>query len=165
MTSAALDVRRVAPGMPNAFSPLPGLVTGGQPQRGDLEALAREGVRTIVDLRTAAEPRGYDEVGVARAASMDYVNIPMGAEPITDAMFDQLRDLMRDRARRPVLVHCASGNRVAVLLTPYLMLDEHRTEREALDLGVAMGLRSPQLLEVALDYVARHQAPSTPSDD
>lgn len=164
MTSQTLDVRRIAPGMPNAYCPTPGLATGGQPQRTDLEALAREGFRTIVDLRTPAEPRGYDMAAVARSAGLDYVNIPVGHEPLTDTVFDEMRALLRDEKRRPALVHCASGNRVALLLIPYLILDAGKAPREALDLAIAMGLRSPQLAEPALDYVARHGA-DLPGDD
>lgn len=152
------EIRGVAPGMMNAFCPLPSVATGGQPRAADLEALAAAGYRAILDIRAPGEPRGYDERAVAARAGMAYVNLPVGHGPLTDATFDEFRRILRDPANRPLLVHCASGNRVGLMLIPYLVLDEGKSPREALDLATSIGLSSAQLARIAMDYVARQGA-------
>lgn len=150
------DIRTVVPGLANAACPLPDVLTGGQPQEEHFEALARRGFRTVLDLRAPGEARPFDEPEVVRRHGLEYVNIPVTPESLTDQTFDQFRALMRDRTRRPVVVHCASGNRVAVLLIPYLVLDEGKEMEEALATALQVGLRSQEMAERAMDYVRRH---------
>lgn len=155
---AVNEIRRLAPGMPNARAPLPGVATGGQPRAADLEALAKAGYRAILDIRAPQEPRGYDEAAVAARAGLEYINLPVGHGPLGDETFDRFREIVRDAARRPLLVHCASGNRVGLMLIPYFILDEGKTPQEAVRLAVEAGLAGPQLAPLALDYAARHGA-------
>ena len=60
-------------------------------------------------------------------------------------------------ANRPAVVHCASANRVGALLLPHLVLDEGRTEADAIATARAIGLRSQELLEAALTYLHDEQ--------
>lgn len=151
-------IRSLAPGMLNAFCPVEGVATGGQPTPADLTALAEAGYRTVLDTRAPGEPRGFDEVDVVERAGMTYVNMPIGATPLTDGVFDEFRALMRDGTRQPILVHCASGNRVGLMMIPYLVLDAGRSPQEAVELAVRMGLSNPQYARLALDYVERQGA-------
>ena len=151
-------IRSLAPGMLNAFCPVDGVATGGQPKPADLAALAGAGYRTVLDTRSPGEPRGFDEVDVVQRAGMTYVNLPIGAAPLTDGVFDEFRALMRDADRQPILVHCASGNRVGLMMIPYLILDAGRSQQEAIDAAVQMGLSNPQYARLALDYVERQGA-------
>jgi protein tyrosine phosphatase (PTP) superfamily phosphohydrolase (DUF442 family) len=145
-------------GMLNAYCPLPGVVTGGQPSREHLQALADAGVKVVLDLRLPNEPRPFDEPAEVEAAGMEYVLVPVqGAVP--DASFDAVRALLADPAKRPVLFHCASANRVGALLLPYLMLNEGQSRDEAVGTAKAVGLRDPMLAQLALDYVRRQSAP------
>lgn len=164
MSSEEAPIRSIAPGMLNAYCPLPGVATGGQPMPSDLQALAKAGYRVILDIRGPDERRGFDEVRAAREAGLEYINVPVGHGPLADEVFDQVRALLRDDARRPLLFHCASGNRVGLMLIPYLMLDQGKSPREALQVAVQVGLSSPQLAQLALDYVRRQQ-PGTSSSD
>lgn len=158
MNDTVIDIERIAPGMLNGFCPMPGVATGGQPNAADLAALARSGYRTILDTREAHERRGFDEPAAARRAGLEYINVPIGAS-LDDGVFERVREIMRDENRRPVLVHCATGNRVGVALIPHLMLDEGKTAEEAIVLAMRMGLRAPQLAHLALQYVARANKP------
>ncbi len=45
----------------------PGLSAGGQPSATQLQALAAQGVRTVIDLRQPDEDRGFDETRVAES--------------------------------------------------------------------------------------------------
>lgn len=144
--------------VPNGTCPAPGLLAAGQPAAGAWDQLRRSGVRTVVDLRPASEPRGYDEPAAVRAASLEYVSIPVTHEALGDAEFDAMRELLRDPARRPVFVHCASSNRVGALLLPYFTLDLGEPADAALQHAMRAGLRSPDLAALAMDYVRRHAA-------
>ena len=148
----ASPMRALPAGLPNASQPLPGIITAGQPSAEQLEALARDGVAVIVDLRGTTEPRGFDERATAARLGLDYHNIPitstLGAEEI-----EAVRALLRERAGRAVLVHCKSANRVGGAMLPYLILDEHLSREDALNVAQRIGLRSEELAHDALDYV------------
>lgn len=145
-------------GTRNAACPLPGVGTGGQPDSSRLRRLASSGFRAVIDLRMPEEPRGYDEPAVARAAGLEYVALPVSPATLTDSTFDSFRALMTDPARTPVLVHCASGNRVGALLLPWLLLDRGWPLERALASTEAGGLHSATLREMALDYAKRHRS-------
>ena len=157
MTTDEPVLRRAAPRMPNAVTVAQGVATGGQPDAAELEALARAGWRTIIDTRLPGEPRGYDEPAAASRLGLDYVALPIG-DVLADEVIEAVRAALVDAHRRPVLVHCASGNRVGAAMIPYLILDEGRSPDEALAMAVRMGLRSAGLAGQAMAYV-KHRRP------
>jgi len=145
-------------GMRNASCPLPGVATGGQPDSAQLAALARAGFRTVVDLRTPEEPRGFDEPVAARARGLAYRPLPIGHDGVVpDSTFDAFRAFMADTAAGPVLVHCASGNRVGPVMIAWLVLDRHWSLERAVDAAKRGGLRTEGLETAARDYIGRHR--------
>lgn len=144
--------------IPFSACPVDGVASAGQPAAAAWPDLARAGYRTVIDLRTAEEPRGYDEPASVRAAGLEYLPLPVSQDTLNDAAFDHFRDLVRDPARRPVLVHCATSNRVGALLLPYFALDEGRSLPEARELARQAGLRNAELERMALDYSRRRGA-------
>lgn len=156
MSSTTLE--SVLSNVPYGTCPLPGVGAAGQPGSNDWKELASAGVRTVVDLRAPNEPRGHDEPEAVRAAGMAYVPIPVTQFTLGDAQFDEVRNLLRDPARRPIVVHCASSNRVGALLLPYFALDEQQPLEKAIELAIDAGLRSQELAALAVDYVRRHSA-------
>ena len=139
--------------LPNGHMPMDGIVTAGQPAAHQFAPLASAGVSTVIDLRAPGEARGFDEHSAAQAAGMEYHNIPVVAGALTTCEFDQVRQRLRAPDRGPVLVHCASANRVGAVLLPYLVLDEHRSPDEALRIAHDVGLRSDDLAKAAFDYI------------
>ena len=126
--------------LPNGREPLPGVITGGQPSREQLEALAAAGYRTVVNLRTADEEMPVSEADVT-ALGMRYVHIPVrGSEDLTTAKAGELGALLADPAARPLAIHCGSGNRVGALLALEAARVEGKPPEEALELGRAAGL-------------------------
>jgi uncharacterized protein (TIGR01244 family) len=104
-----------APGL-ELIEALPGLYTSGQPAPGDWNAIAANGIATVVNLRTAEELAGRDEAAEVRAAGLHYVQIPVaGADGITADNARRLHDALSP-GHGQVLVHCASGNRAGALL-------------------------------------------------
>jgi uncharacterized protein (TIGR01244 family) len=145
-------------GVPNACQLLPDVVTGGQPSAENLQAFKAAGGAVVLDLRDPMEPRPFDEPATAAALGLDYVNLPVGPGSLTDETLGRVRDTLRGAAGCPVLVHCASGNRVGGALIPYLMLDQGLEEEEAVDQAMRVGLRSAELMEWGTDYVRRNRA-------
>ena len=149
-------VRTLFPTLMNGACPASGVMTGGQIDSAGLATLAREGVRTVLDLRADDEDRGFDEARVTRDAGIDYVHLPVTSETLDDRLFDRFRMLLLDDARAPFFVHCASGNRVAVALIPHLVLDRRMPVDSALAVARRVGLKDSPMVETALDDVARH---------
>lgn len=147
--------------LPYGSCPVDGVAAAGQPDAAAWAQLASAGFRAVVDLREPNEPRGHDEPGEIERAGLEYLALPVGHETLGDREFDAIRSFVRDPAHRPVLVHCATANRVGALLLPYFALDEHKPVEEARKLAVEVGMRSPDYSQLALDYVRRH----LPSDD
>jgi protein tyrosine phosphatase (PTP) superfamily phosphohydrolase (DUF442 family) len=145
-------------GMRNASCPLPGVAIGGQPSRDHLGALRKAGFRTVLDLRLPDEARGFDEPHEVKAAGLAYRALPIGHYSLPDTTFDAFRALMGNRASQPVLVHCASGNRVGPVLIAWLVLDCGWDWDRALAEAKRGGLRSEDLEATARDYVARHSS-------
>jgi protein tyrosine phosphatase (PTP) superfamily phosphohydrolase (DUF442 family) len=146
------------PGVLNAYEPVPGFVTGGQPQTAHLAALKRAGCDVVVDLRETMEPQPFDAPAAVRAAGLEYRNIPVSHTPLDDRPLEELRQALRplEGAKR-AFIYCNSGNRVGAALIPYLMLDRGLDETAAVNAAMRMGARNPALLGWALDYVRRQR--------
>jgi protein tyrosine phosphatase (PTP) superfamily phosphohydrolase (DUF442 family) len=143
-------------GVPNACQALPKVVTGGQPDKSHLEALARAGVKVVLDLRAPHEPRPLDEPAIVRQLGMEYVNIPVITNGILDdVLMERLLAEYRRHADAPMLCHCAGGNRVGGALIPHLMLDQKFSEAEAIATARRVGLSSPELLTWGVEYARR----------
>lgn len=133
------------PGLPpvaDATSPAPGVVSAGRLQPADVEPVRQAGIRHVIDLTPDAETPDFDEAAAVRAAGMGYDNLPLrGAVDLTPenvAAFDRLLG----SAQRPVLVHCASGNRVgAMAALRAAWIDGHDVDA-AIAIGRAWGLKS-----------------------
>ena len=140
-------------GVPNAAEAVPGFVTGGQPGIEHLAALKRAGCEVVLDNRDPMEPRPFDEPAAVRAAGMEYVNIPIVHGAVTVDTMQQMYEAVKRLAGRKALLHCSSGNRTAAALIPYFMLDKGMEQEAAVETAMQMGLRSAELMELALEYV------------
>jgi hypothetical protein len=64
-----------------------------------------------------------------------------------------MHEMLRRLAGRKALLHCSSGNRTSAALIPYLMVDRQMERDDAVDVAMRGGLRSAELVELALEYV------------
>jgi protein tyrosine phosphatase (PTP) superfamily phosphohydrolase (DUF442 family) len=142
-------------GVPNAAEPLPGLLTSGQPGVASFRALAAAGVATIIDIRDPLEPRPFDEPALVRELGMTYLNPTVRQGALDDSMMEAALRALRDHAGQPVLLHCASANRVGGVLIPYLMIDQGMSEEDAVAAALKIGLRGADLLDWGVDYAQR----------
>ncbi len=120
----------------------PDLYSGGQPSPEQLERLAREGVRTVINLRAPGEPDQYDERAEAERHGLHYVSIPVaGAQDLTPENVHRFSDeLAQARLQGPLLIHCASANRVGAMVALEQGWHQGAGAISALELGRAAGL-------------------------
>jgi len=126
----------------NARVPLAGVLSGGQPTEEQIALAGRAGFRTVINLRTAEE-RGFEwEREAVERSGMRYVQIPVaGAAGLTRENAERLdKELERGIAEGPVLLHCASGNRIGALLALRAAWLEGVDPQEALEYGRDSGL-------------------------
>jgi protein tyrosine phosphatase (PTP) superfamily phosphohydrolase (DUF442 family) len=140
-------------GLPNASEPIPGWVTGGQPSAAHVSALKAAGCQVIVDNRDPMEPRPFDEPATVRAAGMEYISMPIVHGAVTVATMQQMHEALKKLEGKKALLHCSSGNRTAAGLLPYLIRDKNMEEEAAVEVAMKIGLRSAELMELALEYV------------
>jgi len=150
-------------GLPNASEPIPGWVTGGQPTAEHVAALRAAGCQVILDNRDPMEPRPFDEPAAVRGAGMEYINVPITHGAVTVDTMRQMHEAVKNLAGKQALLHCSSGNRTAAALIPYLILAKRMEEETAVETAMSMGLRSAELMELALEYVRGETSRETPS--
>ncbi len=150
-------------GIPNASFPLPGVMAAGQPTGEQIQLMVEEGgYRTVIDLRSPEEPRGFDEREAARDIGLTYVNIPVTPATLDQVTIDRFLDAFR-KAKRPVLIHCSSSSRVGGLLYAWLVLEKKEPPAKALEQARAAGLHSPEMTEKVQKLVAeRQEQPAKP---
>ena len=140
-------------GLPNAAEPVPGWVTGGQPSEQQVRDFKAAGGEVVVDNRDPMEPRPFDEPLVVRAAGLEYINLPIVHGAVTVETMKKVHDTLKKLAGKKTLLHCSSGNRTSAALIPYLMIEKKVGEEDAVEIAMRGGLRSAELMELALNYV------------
>ena len=127
--------------LPLGGHPAPNLLTAGQPTQADFEALAKAGVRHVIDLRPDAEDHGFDEAALAAKLGMRRTVIPVaGTGDITLETAKKLDAAMATTGGEPTLIHCASSNRVGALLAIRANKLQGQSVDDAMALGRAGGL-------------------------
>lgn len=137
--STPVDLARIP--LAGAVSPAPGIVSAGRVAAGDIAALRAAGIRQVIDLTPDAETPGFDEASAVRGAGMAYSNLPLGGGTDLTRANVQAFDTLLRRADHPVLVHCASGNRVGAMAALRAAWIEGKPAEEAIAIGRAWGLK------------------------
>src|SRR6266403_5899924 len=103
---------------PQLFPLGPGFSVAGRLDRSDLEALAQAGVRTINNNRPDVEDPGQLPAAEARRIAelhgLVYHHIPITAETLSRADVDASAAALH-KGQAPVVAHCRSGTRSALL--------------------------------------------------
>ncbi|HEY7547711.1 MAG TPA: protein tyrosine phosphatase family protein [Blastocatellia bacterium] len=132
--------------------------TAGQPADAAFAKLASHGFKSVLNLRTDAE--GVDlahEREMIEKAGLRYINIPVGRSPFKEDQVKEFIATVKDKTNQPMLIHCASANRVGAFWMVYLVLDQGLAEDKALEEATRIGLTSAELKKAAQDYIAAHK--------
>ena len=155
MPLAALLLLQPSP-LPGAVEIRPGIfIVKGVPGPETFAALKAAGITHVLSLRNPSEGDFTKDAAATKAAGADYGACPLDREP-TDAALDAFRARLKALPKGArLLVHCASGNRVAGALFTHWVLDEGMDDAKALDLAHQAGLHNPVTEAAAKAYVAK----------
>ena len=87
-----------------------------------------------------------------------YFNIPVNGSSPRPEQADEFLRIARDKSNHPMLVNCASANRVGAFMAILRVVDQGWSEEKALDEAARIGLASDVLKRFATDYIARQRA-------
>ena len=125
-------------------------------------------IRTVVTLRDAMTPGeappDLAEENYCRAEEINYIRIPPrhwespdGPPPVEEGV-DKFREVMRDPANYPVLVHCFAGiHRTGAYCEIYHMEFDHWTNAQAIDDLMAHGYYNLEGEEDILGYLTNYK--------
>jgi protein tyrosine phosphatase (PTP) superfamily phosphohydrolase (DUF442 family) len=136
--------------------------TGGQPSEKAFAKVAASRFRSVLSLRTADE--GIDlkrERSLVEENGLRYFNIPVVSSAPRAEQADEFVKLVREKSNHPMLINCASANRVGAFMMIYRVLEQGWSEEKALDEALKIGLRGDELKKFAQSYIARHKTKQT----
>lgn len=136
----------------------------GTPTEAGLQRMSREGVKTVIDLRTDAEITG-DEDKRARELGMKYFRVPMKSNTMTNDQANAFLEAMELAGNEPVMIHCAGGSRAGAMYGLYLGARGACSAEEAVRRAREAGLKNEQLGSDVRNYLqdAAARRVATPS--
>ncbi len=138
------------------------------PDGSELDALRKQGVRAVIDLRTETEPFGAAaapsaEAAQVRARGMAYLHVPVSAQGVDQHDLDRVGQALAE-APKPVLIHCAVGRRAGMMAVVHAAIEAGVPGHEMLEmarrLDVAFG--DPGQQQVFARYVDQHESRADP---
>lgn len=133
------------------LNPEPNRYAGGQPDADDLQSLAKQGVKHVINMRPHAETPDIDPADMASNAGMSYWNLPIaGPGDLSRDNAQALDDKLAEIGAEPALIHCASSNRVGALMALRAAWLHQADANEALELGERYGLTKMRPMVEAL---------------
>jgi|TARA_Y100000310_G_scaffold277758_2_gene295763 uncharacterized protein (TIGR01244 family) len=152
---------RVGDSVVNYNRTTPNIATSGTVREGGLQKLQSLGFRSILDLRT--QPEGTDrERQAASDLGFSYRNIAIAREAPTQQQLTQFSRWVENADHYPLLIHCASANRVGALWAMY-RITRGVPLTEALLEGRTIGMQPSREVQVR-DFAANNDSGSEAAD-
>ncbi len=117
----------------------PGVALSGRPDDEEFRAAQEAGYATVVNLLTVDEGAAGEALLVS-VLGMRHVHVPIAGPNVTPASADELAGVLDSGDGRPVLIHCASGQRAAGVYALYLVRHRDVELHDALDRAAELGL-------------------------
>jgi len=132
-------------GIKNFFQVDQNVYRGAQPTEDGIKYLAKIGVKTVIDLRSADE-RSESEESMVTTAGMKYVNVPMTSLTApTEAEISKILEILEGNHTKgdqgAVFVHCKRGaDRTGVVIASYRIDHDGWDNVRALSEAKALGM-------------------------
>lgn len=123
-----------------------------------LAEVKKMGFNSVINLRTAAEAGAEleAEAAAAKAAGINYFNLPFNNAAPDPAVVDSFLKVITDKANEPAFIHCASANRAAMMwMVKRLAIDKWDVDK-ATEEATALGLTNATLRAFAIEQAKRH---------
>ena len=132
---------------------------GGATETSALDGLAKDGFKSVINLRMASEANANIELNAAQARSLGlkYIHIPFNAAQPEPRVLEEFLAAIANKANQPVYVHCGSANRVGAVWLVKRVLQDGWTVDKATEEAKLIGLRSEPLEKFALSYIAANK--------
>ena len=129
---------------PNSSTFASKIYFAGQPEAADFAEYAKLGVKVVINLRMPAEMEKvtFNEAEAAKAAGLEYVSVPFGSTPATDADLARIYPYLAKVGENKVLLHCASSNRAGFVWSLFRGTTEGLKIEDAIEEGKQAGLKS-----------------------
>jgi protein tyrosine phosphatase (PTP) superfamily phosphohydrolase (DUF442 family) len=132
--------------------------TGAQPTDQAYAKAAANGFRSVLSLRAGNE--GVDlfrERSVVEKNNLRYFNIPVVSSAPQLEQADEFIRIVKEPANHPMLINCASANRVGAFMMIYRVVELGWTEDKAFEEATKIGLSSEGLKKFAQNYIAQRK--------
>ncbi|MGB3262560.1 MAG: protein tyrosine phosphatase family protein [Microcoleus sp.] len=135
------------------------LSIAGQVKPEQLQEAATEGYKSVLNLRSPDE-EGFmkDEQQHAEAAGLQYVNIPVKPDGMTDELTDRVLAQI-DRLPKPALIHCASSMRAGAMAFMNVATRQGMTAEQVFEKATEAGFdcnSQPKMKQFLESYVSKH---------
>jgi uncharacterized protein (TIGR01244 family) len=123
-----------------------------------LVEIKKLGYNSVINLRTAAEAGAEldAEAAAAKAAGINYFNLPFNNAAPDPAVVDSFLRVITDKANEPAFIHCASANRAAMMwMVKRIAIDKWDVDKAAEE-ATALGLTNATLKTFAIEQAKRH---------
>jgi uncharacterized protein (TIGR01244 family) len=127
----------------------------GLPTEQGLAQLRELGFAIVIDLRATTEGTESERAAV-EAAGLRYVAVPFTPETFRRADAETVARVLDEKGRGPVLIHCATANRVGGVCTA-VEVSRGRPYDEAEAEGRRIGLRTPAMIAAVKRALGRDQ--------
>ncbi len=135
-----------------------GIFLASQPAEADFEQAKKGGVKSVINLRHSAEQKDFNEKAKIEWLGLNYFNPAWnGPDELTDARFAEVQKLL-ETAERPILLHCASANRVGAHWIVYRVKNGGLSLDAAVAEARTVGLKSPDYEAKARAYLQKTMA-------
>ena len=159
VSAAAQVTKQERAGIVN-FSKVDAVVAcGGATETSALDGLAKDGFKSVINLRLATEANANIELNASHAKSLglNYIHIPFNGQQPDPKAVDQFLAAIANKANQPVFVHCGSASRVGSMWMVKRVLQDGWTIEKATEEAKLIGLRGEPLEKFALSYIAANK--------
>ena len=131
---------------------------GAQPDSEGFKALAKMGIKMVIDLREKAVQADQEKL-LVESLGMQYLSVPMTMHAPTDNQIGKVLGVLNSNGSGPVFIHCLGGkDRTGVAIACYRIAHDGWDNRKALAEARVHGL---SMFDVGLrHYVERFHPPT-----